>query len=259
MALRKPRTEDLAPPGGSVATALAEPPPAGESVDQCNAVGERLIAGGHLSRESFDTVSATTNGDLLQFVTLLLSHHSVGRTELAAAVAAVCEVPVADISMAELDDEIVAKFPEHVARAHKVMPISESNGAVLLYAADPSPWRRQQVEAATGQRFVWQATDEKTVTSFIEQMYRSTADVERLVAAFSAEDDQRQVADAIARSTSMIGPRWSSWSARSWVRRCVTGARTSTSNRSMIGCVSGSASTATWSRRSRCRSRRTTR
>ena len=100
-------------------------PVAGGSADECNAVGERLVAGGHLSQESFETVSATTNGDLLKFVTLLLSHHGVGRNELAAAVAAVCDVPVADISMAELDEEIVARFPEQVARTHKVMPIAE--------------------------------------------------------------------------------------------------------------------------------------
>ena len=192
MALRKPRPEDMAPPGGGTATALAEPPPIaqGESVDECNAVGQALVAGGHLSQESFDTVSSTTNGDLLKFTTLLLSHHNVGRTELAAAVAAVCQVPVADISIAQLDEEVAAKFPEQVARTHKVMPIAEENGSILLYAADPSPWRRQQVESATGMRFVWQATDEKTVTSFIEQMYRSTADVDHIVAAFAAEDDQ---------------------------------------------------------------------
>jgi hypothetical protein len=84
MALRKPRPEDMAPPGGGTATALAEPPPAqGESIDECNAVGQALIAGGHLSQESFDTVSAATGGDLLKFVTLLLSHHGVGRNDLA--------------------------------------------------------------------------------------------------------------------------------------------------------------------------------
>ncbi len=199
MALRKPSTKDMAPPGGNgAATALAEPPPAGESAAECNAVGQALVAGGHLSQESFDTVSASTNGDLLKFGTLLLSHHGVGRNQLAAAVAAVCQVPVADISMAQLNEEIAAGFPEQVARTHKVMPISEENGSILLYAADPSPWRRQQVESATGQKYVWHVTDEKTVTSFIEQMYRSTADVDNIVATFTAEDDQRHVAETLA-------------------------------------------------------------
>ncbi len=200
MALRKPRPEDSAPHGGGTATALAEPPAGvqGESAAECTAVGQALVAGGHLSQESFDTVLATTNGDLLKFGTLLLSHHSVGRNELAAAVAAVCQVPVADISMAQLDEEIVTRFPEEVARTHKVMPISEEGGQILLFAADASPWRRQQVESATGQRFVWQATDEKTVTSFIEQMYRSTADVDVIVSASAAEDDQRHAAETLA-------------------------------------------------------------
>jgi len=50
MALRKPRPDDMAPPGGGTATALAEPPTTvqGESADECNAVGQALMAGGHL-------------------------------------------------------------------------------------------------------------------------------------------------------------------------------------------------------------------
>ena len=65
MALRKPNTKDMAPPAGNGAgTALAEPPPPaapGESADECNAVGQALVAGGHLSQESIDTVIARTN------------------------------------------------------------------------------------------------------------------------------------------------------------------------------------------------------
>ena len=97
-----------------------------------------------------------------------------------------------------LDEEIVTRFPEEVARKHKVMPIADEGGMVVLYAADPSPARRQMVEQVTGQKFVWKASDDKTVTSFIEQMYRSTADVDILVAQFAAEDDARQAAEAIA-------------------------------------------------------------
>ena len=69
MALRKPNTKEMAPPAGNgAATALAEPPlaVAGESADECNAVGQALVAGGHLSQDSFDTVVASTNGDLLE-------------------------------------------------------------------------------------------------------------------------------------------------------------------------------------------------
>ena len=134
------------------------------------------------------------NGDLLKFVSKLLSHYGVARSDLSHVVAAVCQVPLADASLVQLDEEIVTRFPEEVARSHKVMPIAEENGLIVLYAADPSPWRRQQVESATGQRFAWKASDEKTVTSFIEQMYRSTSDVDHIVAAFTAEDDQRQAA-----------------------------------------------------------------
>ena len=202
MALRKPKPEDFAAPaeGGGTATALAEKPaaPVGESAEECAAVGQALVQAGKLDADTMGSALASANGDLLKFGTVLLSHHGVGRSELAQIVAAVCQVPVADASMVSLDEEVVTRFPEDVARAHKVMPIAEENGMLVLYAADPSAWRRQQVESATGQRFVWKASDEKTVTSFIEQMYRSSSDVGSIVARFATEDDQRQTADTIA-------------------------------------------------------------
>ncbi|HSM66476.1 MAG TPA: hypothetical protein VK860_09240, partial [Ilumatobacteraceae bacterium] len=176
MALRKTRPDDFAAPSGGTATALAEPP-VGQSADECSAVGQALVQAGQLDAETLATALAEANGDLLKFGILLLNRFGVGRNELSQTVAAVCQVPVADVSMVHLDEEIVTRFPEEVARAHKVMPIGEESGLIVLYAADPSSARRQQVESATGQRFSWKASDEKTVTSFIEQMYRSTADV----------------------------------------------------------------------------------
>ncbi len=201
MALRKSKPDAMAPPGGGAsATALAEPPAAdpGESAEECSAVGQALVQGGQLSAEDLAPTLEAANGNLLDFGIALLSTHRIGRNEVAHAIGAVCQVPVADSSLVQLDEEIITRFPEEVAREHKVMPIAEQDGVIVLYAADPSSWRRQKVESATGQRFVWQASDEKTVTSFIEQMYRSTADVVSIVESFASEDEQRQVAETIA-------------------------------------------------------------
>jgi type IV pilus assembly protein PilB len=195
---RKPKVDEMPPPGSGTSTALAEPPAVGASADECMATGQALVQAGHLDAERLAAALQEANGDLLRFGQALLNNFGVGRNNLAAAVAVACGVPVADSSIGVLDEEIVTRFPEDVARLHKVMPIADEGGLVVLYAADPSPTRRQLVEQATGQRFVWKASDEKTVTSFIEQMYRSTADVDRLVSSFANEDDQRFAADAIA-------------------------------------------------------------
>ena len=196
---RKPKADEFAPPGGGAATALADPPVvSGQSADECMAAGQALAQAGHLDADGLASALQDANGDLLRFGLAVLNKHGVGRNELAQAVAIACGVPVGDSNIASLDEEIVTRFPEEVARKHKVMPIADEGGMVVLYAADPSPARRQMVEQVTGQKFVWKASDDKTVTSFIEQMYRSTADVDLLVAAFASEDDARQAADAIA-------------------------------------------------------------
>jgi type IV pilus assembly protein PilB len=195
---RKPKADELAPPGGG-STALADPPVvSGQSPDECMATGQALVQAGHLDADGLASILEDANGDLLRFGVAALTKYGVGRNKLAHAVATACGVPVADSSIGSLDEEVVTRFPEEVARKHKVMPIADEGGMIVLYAADPSPARRQMVEQVTGQKFVWKASDDKTVTSFIEQMYRSTADVDLLVAAFASEDDARQAADAIA-------------------------------------------------------------
>ena len=200
MALRKNKSEDAAPTGGGTATALADPPAsqAGESANECAAVGQALIQSGQLTAEVLAPALQEADGDLLKLGIALLNKHGVGRSLLAQAVGAVCQVPVADSGLSELDEEIVTRFPEDVARQHKVMPIADQDGTLVLYAADPSESRRQKVEAATGQRFIWQASDDKTVTSFIEQMYRSSSDVVDIVSSFANEDEQKHVAETSA-------------------------------------------------------------
>ncbi|MEM9514806.1 MAG: GspE/PulE family protein [Actinomycetota bacterium] len=195
-------------PGTGSATALADPPiaasgdaavaDAGPAAAECASVGDTLVAGGSITTDRFAEALAEAGGDLLTLGQLLLNRYGVGRADLAQAVATACSVDVAESNIGELDAEIVGRFPEEVARQHKAIPVDDRDGTLVLYAADPSPARRAQVESATSASFVWKASDDKTVTSFIEQMYRSAADVGALVEAFAEEDEQKNTADTIA-------------------------------------------------------------
>jgi type IV pilus assembly protein PilB len=197
MALRRHKTEAPAPAaeGGGVAVADAQP---GAAAEQCMATGQALVQAGHLDAEKLATALQEANGDMLVFGDALLRKHGVGRQELSQATAAACQVPVAESNPGEIDEELIIKVDEQVVRTHKVMPVSEENGTIVLYAADPSPSRRELVEAATGQRFVWKASDYNTVTAMIEQMYRSTADLDQILGTFTTEDEQRKEAEALS-------------------------------------------------------------
>jgi hypothetical protein len=177
MALRKPKSEDERIGGG---IAVAEPPQQGstvegESGEECMSTGQALVQAGQLDAGQLASALAEANGDLLVLSNSLLTKHGVGRAELSNAISTACQVPLADSNPGELDEELVVRVAEDVARNHKVMPVAEENGSIVLYAADPSPARRQLVEAAAGQKFVWKASDYKTVTAMIEQMYRSAS------------------------------------------------------------------------------------
>ncbi|BAN00584.1 type II secretion system protein E [Ilumatobacter coccineus YM16-304] len=160
------------------------------------ATGQALVQAGFLDAEKLATLLQESNGDLLKFSDFALTRHGVGRNELAQAVGAACQVPVGDPSVGELDEEIATKVPEQICRDHKVIAIAESPEGLVLYAADPSPWRRQQVEAAAGGlRFAWRASDNKTVTSFIEQMFRTSSNLDEIVSTFAGEEIQRKEAE----------------------------------------------------------------
>ena len=197
MALGRKKVDDNAPAaGGGGGVALATAPEGGHSAEECMSTGQALVQAGFLDAEKLAKLLQEANGDLIEFSNYALTRHGVGRNELAHAVAAACQVPVGDPSIGDLDEEIATKVPEQVCRDHKVIAISESPEGLVLYAADPSPWRRQQVESATsGLRFAWRASDHKTVTSFIEQMFRTSSNLDSLVATFADEEVQRQAAE----------------------------------------------------------------
>jgi type IV pilus assembly protein PilB len=192
MALGRKKVDEASDGG----VAVAEKPKTGESAEQCMATGQALVQAGFLNAEKLATLLQEANGDLIEFSLYALTRHGVGRNELAQAVAAACQVPVADSSIGDLDEEVATKVPEQICRDHKVIAISESPEGLVLYAVDPSPWRRQQVEAAAGGlRFAWRASDHKTVTSYIEQMFRTSSNLDELVSTFAVDELQRKEAE----------------------------------------------------------------
>ncbi|MEL6893085.1 MAG: GspE/PulE family protein [Actinomycetota bacterium] len=195
MALGRKKAEDKAPEGGGVA--LAEKPvEVGIAAEECMAAGQSLVQAGYLDTEKLATLLQEANGDLVTFSNYALTRHGVGRNELANAVAAACQVPFGDPALGELDEEVVTSLDEKICREHKVVAVDQNESGLVIYAVDPSPARRQLVEsAAAGQRLVWHASDHKTVTSFIEQMFRSSSNVESLVATFEADDQQAAAAE----------------------------------------------------------------
>lgn len=113
MALRRPRQDEMAAPTGGTATALATPPDlTGESVDECNAVGELLVQANQIAPDQVADALDVANGDLIKLSNTLLQRFGVARAAVSEAVARACQVPVADPTTVTLDEEMIAKFPK---------------------------------------------------------------------------------------------------------------------------------------------------
>ena len=187
----KPPKEAEAPPSTEPgAPKVVEP---GPSAAECLQVGQILVESGQLTAEQLASTLQMANGDLLQFGDIALARFAAGRQEIALAVGQVLGLPAADTKGIELDVEVVNLLPEVLIRAHQVIPVALDGETLVLLAADPSPYRREAIEAAAKRPVRWFVGDPATVRTFIDSILRADADVDRLVKSFEIPDDQQRM------------------------------------------------------------------
>jgi type IV pilus assembly protein PilB len=158
-------------------------------------VGQLLAEREQLTAENLASALQQANGDILQFVDLVVGRYGAKREELAAAVAEVFELPLADPKAIELDTQISGIVDEQLARVNCVVPAFEDGGMLVVLAAAPSAARIATVERSLDRPVRWMVTDPATIRTFIDRSFRADADIDRLVAAFDLQDDQNRVAD----------------------------------------------------------------
>jgi type IV pilus assembly protein PilB len=200
MALRRAST-DKRPDGSDAPSAGAEK--VGESVEECVALGQALVEAGHLPGEMLAPSLADGDGDLWDYGQILLTKYGVGRVEYAAALGKATGLPVADTRAAEVDKDLSVEVDEKVARKYKFIPVSSEGGRITVWGADCTAKHRAEAEGALGKKFEWLATDPKTVTSFMEQMWRSDADINRLVATFADAEAALQAGEDAVNEVSL--------------------------------------------------------
>jgi len=200
VALRKPKQEERKSTGGEIAT---DDGIQGESVEECVAVGQALVDATHLDGGRLQAALVDGRGDLVAFGNILLTKYGVGRAEFTIALAKATGVPAADTKGVELDSELAHRIDETLARRFHIVPIGEVNGKLLVFSSHPTESLRSEAESVAKQSFEWRACDPKTVTSYIEQMWRSDADIGRLVATFETSDAQVALAEEKASEISL--------------------------------------------------------
>jgi type IV pilus assembly protein PilB len=177
-------------------------PPEGEAAAECLKAGQVLVEGGHLTAENMAATLVQANGDLLAFVEFAMSRFSVGRTEISLALSAATGVQAVDTKDIVVSDAVKNMLPEALVRKHCAVAVAVEGDAVMVLLSDPSPSRRAELEAELKRPVKYFIADPRTVHTFIDTMYRATADIERLVASLDVVDDQAHLA-AIAAEVSL--------------------------------------------------------
>ena len=160
----------------------------GESVEECVALAQLLVEAGQLNPELLVASLNDAKGDLWEYGQMALTKYGAGRTEYAQALGRACGLPIADPKVTEVNKEIAAQIDEKLARKYRFIPVAEEGGRIVVWGADCSKKLRDAAEAAAGKQFEWFATDPKTVSSYMEQMWRSDADIGRIVATFQESE-----------------------------------------------------------------------
>lgn len=198
MALFRAKTDD--------SEAASEPAAASEAVRneadaaECMKVGQALVDVGGLTAETLATALRSANGDLLQFVDIVLGRFGAGRAEVAQAVAVAFGMPVADTRTLEINAEVLGAIDEKLIRSHMALPIHDDGDALVVLSPAPSPARRAAVEAAVKRPVKWVVADPATVRTLIDRNLRADADIERLVKSFESVGDQKNVTTAAAEA-----------------------------------------------------------
>src|SRR3954453_20520556 len=175
----------------------------GESVEECVALGQALVEALHLPGELLAPSLADGDGDMWEYGQILLTKYGVGRLEYAQALGKAVGLPVADTHGADIDKELSVEIEERVARKYKFIPVASEGGRVTVWSADPTAKHRGEAESAAGKKFEWYVTDPKTVSSFMEQMWRSDADINRLVATFADAEAALQAGEDAINEVSL--------------------------------------------------------
>ena len=175
----------------------------GPSVEECVVIGQALVEAGKLDGERLTEALTDGQGNLWKFGEIVLSKYGVGRSEYAEALGRATGLPVADPRTVEPDPDQVQHVNETIARKFYFVPVADNGGTTVVWGADVSQARRDEAEQAAGIRFEWYATDPKTVTSHMERMWRSDADIGRLVASFQESSAAEQAADDAANEVSL--------------------------------------------------------
>ena len=200
MALRRGSTDKRAD-AADVASAGAEK--VGESVEECVALGQALVEALHLPGEMLAPSLADGDGDMWEYGQILLTKYGVGRLEYAKALGKAVGLPGRRHAGADIDKELSVEVEERIARKYKFIPVASEGGQVTVWSADPTAKQRGEAESAAGKKFEWYATDPKTVSSFMEQMWRSDADINRLVATFADAEAALQAGEDAINEVSL--------------------------------------------------------
>ena len=170
----------------------------GPDAAECMRVGQLLVEREQLTPDHLATCLQQANGDILQFADLALGRFGATRQDIAACVAEVFGLGVADSKAVQIDNEIATLIAEQVARSNCAVPIVEDGSTLVVLTAAPSPQRLATVEQSLQRPVRWLVADPATIRTFIDRSFRADKDIDKLVAAFDLQDDQNRVADKAA-------------------------------------------------------------
>lgn len=150
-------------------------------------LGELLVAQEAIRLDMLDDALCRQLETGQRIGTVLLEAGLVGEQQLATALAAQFELPVADLRSERPDAEAARLLDETVARSLKAVPLASlDGGSVAVAVADPDPALRARVSEAVGAPVSFFVSTPTEILRVIDSMYQAIAGIAAEVAAFES-------------------------------------------------------------------------
>lgn len=155
-------------------------------------LGTILVRAGVVVQDSLNVALRQQEGTNQRLGALLIASGALSERDLAAALAAQANLPLADLSRTSLDPEAGTFLEEEVARRHQVIGLGTSDDGTLVVAiTQPRPAVLEEIRLRARRPVMFYVASQAEIRRAIDSSYRALTGVDDQVAAFSATVDVR--------------------------------------------------------------------
>jgi type IV pilus assembly protein PilB len=197
-----------------VAVGLAEDVPVADTASPANVsrpvkmrIGELLVARGLISKDQLSHALLEQAGTGRRLGEVLVESGTLGERDFLKALSEQLEIPLVDLRTATPEPDALARIPEAIVRAARVLPVSIQNGELsVAISTEPSEELLEQLREASGMPVRMQLALSGEIERAVNRSYDALGGIEQFLTTFTDNDASRSKSGAALDATDDNAP-----------------------------------------------------